>query len=154
MVSNEDQEAKTETFVHTTRWRLLAVGLLAGLPLVAWAQIKKESPAASATIPLVIDYRDGVEKHFTAIAWKEGLTVLDALSAAKASPHGITFASTGSGETTFITQIDDLKNEGARGGKRNWTYEVNDKLADRSAAVYGLKAGDRVRWSFSDRKVK
>lgn len=133
---------------------MLGMALLTALPVLAWGQSAKEPPAKLTTIPLVIDYRDGVEKHFTAIAWKEGLTVLDALAAAKASSHGITFASTGSGETTFITQIDDLKNEGARGGKRNWTYEVNDKLADRSAAVYGLKAGDRVRWSFSDRKVK
>jgi len=137
-----------------TRRKVLAVVLLLGLPVIAWAQLKKEAPPPSSTIPLVIDYRDGVEKHFTALAFKEGMTVLDLLVEAKASPHGITFSSTGSGETTFVTQIDDLKNEGVRGGKRNWTYEVNDKLADRSAAVYGLKPGDQVRWSFTDRKVK
>lgn len=136
------------------RARVLGLALLLGLPLLAVAQLKNEPSATTATIRLVIDYRDGVEKHFTAIAWKDGLTVFDALAAAKASPHGISFASNGSGETTFINQIDDLKNEGARGGKRNWTYEVNGKLADRSAAVYGLKAGDQVRWSFSDRKMK
>lgn len=133
---------------------VLGASVLFCLPLITWAQLKSDAPPRPSTIPLVIDYRDGVEKHFTAIAWKEGLTVLDVLSAAKASPHGITFASTGSGETTFVNQIDDLKNEGARGGRRNWTYEVNGKLADRSAAVYVLKSGDRVRWSFTDRKVK
>lgn len=137
-----------------SRNRLLAPALMIALPAVVLGQLNKEGNAKVTTVPLVIDYRDGVEKHFTALAWKEGMTVLDVLTAAKAASHGITYASTGSGETTFITQIDDLKNEGARGAGRNWTYEVNDKLADRSAAVYGLKAGDRVRWSFSERKVK
>jgi len=115
--------------------------------------MKNDPPPAATTVRLVIDYQDGVEKHFTAIPWKAGMTVMDAMAAAKASPRGITYSTTGSGETAFVTQIDDLKNEGARGGKRNWTYRVNDTLADRSAAVYGLKAGDRVCWSFSTRKM-
>lgn len=135
-------------------YRLPALGLLAILPIAAMGQLNQEGQTKPSTVPVVIDYRDGVEKHFTALAWKEGMTVLDVLNAAKASPHGITFTSTGSGETTFVTQLDDLKNEGARGSRRNWTYEVNGKLADRSAAVYVLKPGDQVRWSFSNRKVK
>jgi len=134
--------------------RLFVLGCFVAVPAFALAQAtKNDAPPAATTIRLVIDYKDGVEKHFTAIPWKAGMTVLDAMEAAKASPHGITYGTTGSGETTFISQIDDLKNEGSRGGKRNWTYQVNDKLADRSAAVYGLKAGDRVCWSFSTRKM-
>ncbi len=154
MVSNFSKSARMDRRQSQGYHFTLGASVLLFLPLFAWAQMKSDVPARPSTIPLVIDYRDGVEKHFTAITWKAGITVLDVMTAAKASPHGITFASNGSGETTFINQIDDLKNEGARGSRRNWTYEVNGKLADRSAAVYGLKAGDQVRWSFSDRKVK
>lgn len=136
--------------------RILMLGLLSAIgvaPMLAWADADKPKATESAVVRVEIDYGDGVEKHFTAIPWKAEMTVLDAMAAAKASPHGITFVSTGSGETTFISQIDDLKNEGARGGKRNWTFEVNGKLANRSAGVYGLKSADRVRWSYSPRKM-
>ena len=96
-------------------------------------------------IRLVIDYNDGVEKHFTAIAWKSGMTVMDAMLAAKKHPRGISFEYKGKGATTLLTKIDDLKNEG-RG--RNWLYRVNDKPADRSMGILELKAGDTVLWKF------
>lgn len=126
---------------------LCGVGALAG-------RAEDSSAAKAQTVRLVVDYGDGVEKHFAALNWKKGLTVLDALNAAKASPHGITFEHAGSGETTFVTRIDDLKNEGARGGKRNWTYRVNEKLVDKGAGTYELKAGDAVRWVYSDKGLK
>jgi hypothetical protein len=47
---------------------------------------------------------------------------------------------------SLVMQIDDKWSEGA--GLRNWTYSINDKLADRSFAVYELKPGDRVLWRF------
>src|SRR6185503_11243274 len=71
------------------------------------------------TVRVIIDYGDGVQKHFTALPWKKDMTILDAMNEAKASPHGITFQNTGSGSTAFLTKIDDLQNEGG-GGKRNW----------------------------------
>jgi hypothetical protein len=96
-------------------------------------------------VRLAIDYGDGVEKHFTALAWREGMSVLDATKAAQEHPRGIKFQFRGSGETAFLTQIDDLKNEG-RG--RNWIYRVNGELAERSFAAIKLAAGDTVLWKF------
>jgi hypothetical protein len=58
---------------------------------------------------------------------------------------GIKFVHQGTGERILITAIDDLKNEG-RGS--NWLYEVNGKLADKSAGIYELSAGDAVLWRF------
>jgi hypothetical protein len=138
------------------RPRALLLGTLVGCLLAAAASGRAlQNPAADVpaaprpkakTVRVVIDYGDGVEKHFTRLAWSDGMTVLDAMQAASESPHGISFKYTGRGETAFSTQIDDLKNQGA--GKKNWMYSVNGKRADRSFGVYQPAASDVVRWEF------
>lgn len=101
--------------------------------------------AAEPTVSLTVDYGDGVEKKFTALAWKEGLTVLDALSAAAKHPRGVKIDRRGNGELAFVTAIDDVKNDGGK----NWLYFVNEKAADRSCGIYALKSGDAVVWKFT-----
>lgn len=118
---------------------LLLVTLLAVLS--GQAAIGEEAK----TVRVVIDYNDGSEKHFTAIAWKPEMTVYDATRAAQAHPRGIKFESKGKGATAFLTKIDDVKNEG-RG--RNWLFHVNGKQADCSFGVYKLNEGDTVLWKF------
>jgi hypothetical protein len=113
--------------------------LLFVLPVVASA----EEPAAK--VEVVVNYGDGVEKRFTAVSWKEEMTVLDAMKHAQNHPRGIKIEYRGSGATAFLTQIDDLKNEGSG---RNWIYRVNGELATRSFAIQELKRGDAVLWSF------
>jgi len=97
------------------------------------------------TVRLVIDYNDGVEKHFNAIAWKSGMTVMDAMLAAKKHRRGISFEHRGKGATALLTKIDDVENEG-RG--RNWLYRVNGEPGDRSMGIFELQAGDTVLWKF------
>jgi hypothetical protein len=130
-----------ERFSMTRRLFILACfAFAAALPhsfLIA------QEPAAA--VRLAIDYGDGVEKHFTSLAWREGMTVLDAMKAAQEHPRGIEFQFRGSGATAFLTQIDDVKNEGAG---RNWIYRVNGDLAERGFAVQKLAAGDTVLWKF------
>lgn len=101
------------------------------------------------TVKLTIDYGDGVQKVFSELAWKEGLTVFAALGQAAEHPRGIKLTHQGQGATTLVTAIDDLKNEG-RG--RNWVYDVNGKLADRGCGVWELQAGDAVLWRFGGYK--
>ena len=74
------------------------------------------------------------------------MTVQDALGVAAKHRRGIQFRQRGKGSTALLTQIDDLKNGG--GGKRNWIYHVNGKRADRSFAIFQLKAGDTILWRF------
>jgi hypothetical protein len=96
---------------------------------------------------VVIDYGDGVEKHFTSIAWREKTTVHDALKAARKSPRGIAFdVQDFGGVGLLVTRIDDLKNEGA--GRRNWTFRVNGAFAKKAASLYELKRSDEVRWVY------
>lgn len=97
-------------------------------------------------VSLIIDYGDGTEKHFKTLAWREKMTVLDAMLQAAKHPRGIQFKHQGKGATVLLTQIDDLKNEG--GGERNWIYRVNKELGDRSIGIYPLKAGDTILWKF------
>lgn len=99
------------------------------------------------TVQLVIDFGDGGQKRFPAIAWRDGLTVLDALVAAKAIPHGITFDVKGSGESALVKQIDDVVNQAGAAGK-NWLFYVNDKLAKRSCGVATIQPGDTILWKF------
>jgi len=106
---------------------------------------KTASQAAVAVVELVIDYGDGVEKRFTQLGHRSGLTVLELLQLATRHPRGVRVEHRGKDDTAFVTQIDDLRNEG-RG--RNWTYRVNGKRADRGAGVYPLTAGDKVVWTF------
>ncbi len=130
------------------RWSgLVAVSLaLAGL-IGGNSSLHAADPDAPPTVRMVIDYGDGVEKHFTALGWKEGMTILDALEAAKDHARGIKFTYRGKESTAFLTHLDDLENEGT--GK-NWVFRVNDKLGTKSFAVTPLKAGDTVLWRFGE----
>ena len=138
-------------FPFTQRLLFLACSLaaLACSPVLgggnARAEPPKEPKAAEQTIKLAIDYGDGVQKQFATLPWTKDMTVLAALEAAAKHPRGIKFTHQGKGETLLVTAIDDLKNEGKG---RNWLYEVNGKLGDRSCAVMPLKAGDSVLWRF------
>lgn len=129
--------------VSRRRWLFLLAALLATtatLPPLCGAEEK------SATVQLTVDYGDGVRKQFTALPWKSGQTVLDALTAAAGHARGIEFTQQGKDETALVTSIDGLKNEGS--GK-NWLFEVGGKLGDRSAGIYELQAGDVVLWKFA-----
>jgi hypothetical protein len=101
---------------------------------------------AAPAVRLTIDYGDGVQKTFTALPWKDKMTVFDALKAAERHARGIRVSHTGMGETIFITAIDDCENEGA--GERNWRYTVNEQPARYSAGVAELKAGEAIVWRF------
>ena len=47
----------------------------------------------------------------------------------------------------FVQSIDGLAGTG-RGGSRDWFYYVNGILADKGAAEYKLRGGDRVQWDY------
>lgn len=117
--------------------------LVVALALLAFAT---RLVAAEPTVSVGVDYGDGSEKRFSAIAWQEGTTVLEALQSAAKHPRGPTFKHRGSGATAFVSQIDDVANAG--GGGKNWRFHVNGKLADQGCGVFPLKAGDAVLWKF------
>jgi hypothetical protein len=126
-----------------SRRRWLTVGLTLTV-LIAMSHFV-DADERPKTVKLVIDYGDGVEKHFTALAWQEDVTVLDVLAAAQKHAHGIRYEFKGRGATTLVTKIDDVENEG---NGRNWLYQVNGKWADKSCGTFELQAGDAVLWKF------
>jgi hypothetical protein len=141
--------------VTICRRRRACLGLLALAVSLAHVGERRQvwgAEAARETLRLVIDYGDGSQKHFTALAWKKGMTVFDALTAAQQHPRGIRFESTGRGATLLITSIEGMKNEGGGTDARNWIYSVNGKKGGKSCAVYELQAGDTVQWKFDTDK--
>ena len=130
-------------------WILLSSLLLTGFALTTTAEQRAKAPVKNGKIRLIIDYGDGVQKHFTALSWKKGMTGLDALNQAKQHPRGIRFSYRGKGARGFLTAIDGLKNEGQ--GK-NWIYHINGKLGNRSFAIQQLSKGDVTLWKFGQYK--
>jgi hypothetical protein len=114
--------------------------LLGSMPVIPAAAAQK-----TPTVQLVVDYGDGVELRFKALPWKEGMTVLDALNLAQAHRHGITFATRGKGNSTLVTKIGDLANEG---DGKNWLYSVNDKRGEVSAGAQKVEPRDTILWNF------
>ena len=127
----------------------LTIAILSGLFVFSTRPIASTHAAdvVPPAVRLVIDYGDGVQKHFTQLPWKKGITAFDALQQAAAHRRGIEFRHRGAGATAFVTQIDDLKNEGR---KRNWVFRVNNKLAERSCGIETLKPGDTILWKFGE----
>lgn len=128
------------------RWLAVVLVMLAAsfFPFPAAGHERPEEDTPPYVL-LIIDYGDGVQKHFNRLTWTEEMTVLDLMRDAQRHRRGITFAQRGRGPTAFLTRIDDLENEG-RG--RNWTYRINDRLADRSFAVQTVEPKDRIAWRF------
>jgi hypothetical protein len=121
--------------------------LAAALLVVAagWAACPAAG-SAEQSVRLIVDYGDGAAKTVANLAWAKGNTVLDAMKAATARPHGISFSYTGSGDSVVLTRIDDVQNQGGGAGKKNWQYWVNGTYGDRSFAVFELQAQDTIVW--------
>ena len=142
-------------------WRLpLLLGLV--LAAIVWSRVRglrEGSPEKNTDLPapvangvpqekvkLAIDFGGGRQKNFDAVAWRGGMTVADAMNASSE----VKITQKGSGQSAFVTSIDGVENQGADG--QNWTYSVNGQVADRSYAVFELKPGDRVLWTFGARQ--
>lgn len=119
--------------------------------LAAWSWLSAAQEAlAPRTAPrLVVDYGDGVEKHFTQLDFNPGGTVLDLLIQADKHPRGLDVKYRGRGETAFVVAIDGLAGEGAGRDSRNWMFFVNDKPADRSCGIMQIEENDHVVWKFA-----
>jgi hypothetical protein len=131
----------------TNRLWLLAT-MAAILPTTCFLVAADPAPTTKSPL-LVIDYGDGVEKHFTKLEWRPGMTVLDLLKEADEHPRGIEFEQRGRGETAFVSSIDGLEGEGGGRKKRNWLYFVNDQPADRSCGILEIQENDQVAWRFA-----
>lgn len=147
--------------VWTGKLTCLGLGMSVSLLVLVGCQPPKQSddrgdlpvgvkPVGEA-VNLVIDFDDGQQRHFQ-LAWREGMTALDALESASQRQRGIVYTQRGNGEMAMITAIDALANEGgggnASGKGRNWIYRVNGQLADKSCGVYEIRPQDVILWKF------
>jgi len=114
----------------------------------ATAAAAKSPASATKTVELVIDYGDGVQRHFTDIGWRQSMTVLDVLKAAQQHSHGISFSAHGSSDTAMVTKIDDETNQRGATGAKNWIFRINGRLGDESCGIAEVRPGDTVLWKF------
>jgi hypothetical protein len=105
------------------------------------------SPPLTETVSLVVDFGGGRRSEWNSLPWREGLTV-DAVLSHVAASGELSFTQQGSGSSTFLSEMNDVANEGA--GGKNWIYHVNAERADRSFAVYELRPGDQVLWRYGE----
>ncbi len=153
MLENFDAMANRSHLQNIKRRTLLfAVTMLALAAVSTSRSAIAQSPAQ--TVRLVVDYGDGTTKTINDLAWSKGNTVLDAMKAATARPHGISFSYTGAGDTAMVTKIDDVQNQGGGAGKKNWQYGVNGTPGNRSFAAFELQAQDVVVWRFATEQAK
>jgi plasmid replication initiation protein len=133
------------------RWLVAAALLGLAVSADSWAEGEGSAPRGTSTraiVSLVVDYGDGVQKHFTQLEWRDGATVFDMMQAAMQHPRGIRVKYRGKGATLLVTQIDDQSNEAGKGADRNWIYRINGQIGERSAGICTVKRGDTVLWSF------
>jgi Domain of unknown function (DUF4430) len=132
-----------------------AAVLVPALLVVATASATHPAAGGSEdTVRLIVDYGDGASKTVANLPWARGNTILDAMKAATARPHGISFSYTGSGDSAVLTKIDDVQNQGGGAGKKNWQYWANGTYGDRSFAVFELQAQDTIVWRFTTEQGK
>jgi hypothetical protein len=102
------------------------------------------------SVSLTIEYGAGRKREFTAVPWHDGMTIDDLMNAATQLPDPISYGVAGDHALTMLTRIDNTYNQWEGGS--NWTYKVNDVPGDRSLAIYELRPGDRVLWTFGPRQ--
>ena len=51
------------------------------------------------------------------------------------------FVARGSGPTAFVTQVDDLKNQGDEDNAKDWTFRINDRLIHKSCGLAVVRPG-------------
>lgn len=137
-----------------TRVRFLLLALVLAFSPSAFAQDAApkttggEPGAAKAavktTITLSIALADDCELTYSALPFKEGMTVADLLASAAKHKRPLQFKSKGSGEFAFLTELEGVKNAGASG--KNWTFKVDGQRAKVGMGSMKLKAGSHVLW--------
>jgi hypothetical protein len=139
-------QSRASKSARRTSRRIVLLGTVAAVLLGAVSMARAE--LKPGTVRLVVDYGDGVETHYKAIAWREGLTVLDVLSAAKKHARPLTYSQRGSGRGALITQIGDLANEGGGAADKNWMYTINGKAPEIGAGEQTVQPKDVILWKF------
>lgn len=100
-------------------------------------------------VTLVVQFSKSRKKTLKQLELPADSTVLDLMKLAKRNKK-IDFKFRGKGPTAFLSSIDGISNEGARGD--NWIFRVNGKLGRKSCGVSKLADGDTVTWSFGKYK--
>ena len=98
------------------------------------------------TVSLTIDFGNGAERTFHALAWSEAMTLGDLMEQARDFRPGISFTQQGKGAMAMLTSLEGVANETV--DRRYWLYSVDGRHGETSFAVQPLEAGAAVLWEF------
>ena len=114
------------------------------------SQVSPWTPAPlpeGETVRLEIDFGNGARRVFSALPWRENMTVADVMTEARKFRPGIRFAQVGTGAGGFLTELEGLENEGS--GGRNWLFDVAGQPATKSFCLQTAGSGELVLWRFA-----
>mgnify|MGYP001587061634 FL=1 len=95
---------------------------------------------ASQNITVEIDYGGLQQSRKVEIAWKQGITVLEAL-------RSVTKIETKqAGEFILVNSIDGVE---GKNGDKAWYYDINGKRATSFANKCILTEGDYMKWEYT-----
>lgn len=100
-------------------------------------------------VEVQIDFNGHGENKQFPVTWSPGITAFSCLKQLEADGK-LAVASKGRGSQTLLTAIDGLENQWSAGD--NWVFIVNERLGDRSSAVFELQPGDHLVWRFGKYK--
>jgi hypothetical protein len=98
------------------------------------------------TVALTIDFGNGAKREFSALPWRNGMTVADLMEAAHHFRPPITYTQKGIGAQAFLTSLEGVAHQTSQGNF--WFYEINGKRGIRSFGIQPLLSSDRVLWIF------
>lgn len=97
------------------------------------------------TVSVTVDYGNGARKSFTRLPWRKGLTLLEALDAARAVPPGIAVAygSSRNGSVIDLT-LDGLPEADGSGAWSVWIDERQGPARLGTETSYRFDPGSRA----------
>jgi len=102
------------------------------------------------TVALTIDFGNGAKREFSALPWRNGMTVADLMEEGRHFQPPITYTQQGTGSHAFLTTLEGVVGQANEG--KFWLFEINGKHGTRSFGVQSLNPGDRILWRFGSQK--
>lgn len=136
------------------------VGLLVGGALgaslhketIVVRQGTADTPAALASVNLMIDYGTGTIRTWNTVSWHEAMSILN-LTEMVTSAEAITLLTKeDKNGLATVQSLNGLQNDAKT--QMRWQYWINNTYEPRIASKYFLKPGDIVLWKYAQEQTK
>ncbi len=121
--------------------------LASGCEQTGTSTARLDTGKVAGTVQLVIEFKSDRKNISVDVPCSADSTVYTILERAQ-NLGDVKYKATGQTDPafTFVNSIGGVDNLAAKGD--NWIYSVNGELGDKSSALYEVKPGDEVTWTF------